>query len=58
MLLTKCKDRTGRILAQGLDRIDQTQRGPYKKGGVDIFPERSWASFITGALLHDWKINW
>ena len=42
MLLTKCKDLTGRILAQGLDRTDQPQRGPYKKrGGVDIFPERS-----------------
>ena len=57
MLSTKCKDGTGRILAQGLDRIDQTQRSPYKKKGFDIFPERSWASFITGDLLHDWKIN-
>ena len=59
MLLTKCKDRTCRILAKGLDRTDQPQRGPYKKKRevVDIFPERSWASFITGDLLHDWKIN-
>ena len=56
MLLTKCKDLTGRILPQGLDRTDQAQRGPYKKRGIDIFPERSWASFITGDLLHDWKI--
>ena len=57
MLLTKCKDRTGRMLAQGFDRTDQGQRGPSKKGGVDIFPERSWESFITGDFLQDWKIN-
>ena len=31
MLLTKCKDRTCRILAQGPDRTDQPQRGLYKK---------------------------
>ena len=37
MLLTKCKDLTGRILAQGLDRTDQPQRGPYKKRGGSIF---------------------
>ena len=31
MLSKKCKDLTGRILAQGLDRTDQPQRGLYKK---------------------------
>ena len=31
MLLTKCKDRTCRILTQGPDRTDQPQRGLYKK---------------------------
>ena len=37
MLSKKCKDLTGRILAQGLDRMEQAQRGPFKKkGGVDI----------------------
>ena len=59
MLSKKCKDLTGRILAQGLDTTDQPQRGLYKKKRevVDIFPEQSWPSFITGDLLHDWKIN-
>ena len=37
MLSTKCKDHTGRILAQGLDRTDQPQRGPYKEKGGSIF---------------------
>ena len=37
MLSTKCKDLTGRILAQGLDRTDQPQRGPHKKKGGSIF---------------------
>ena len=38
MLSKKCKDLTGRIFTQGLDRIEQAQRGPYKKNGrgVDI----------------------
>ena len=38
MLLTKRKGRTGRILAQGLDKTDQAQRGPYKKKGGRYFP--------------------
>ena len=37
MLSTKCKDRTGRILPQGLDRTDQGQRGPSKKKEGSIF---------------------
>ena len=38
MLLTKCKDRTDRMLAQGIDRTDQAQRGPYKKRRSRYFP--------------------
>ena len=37
MLSAKFKDRTCRILAQGLDRIDQAQRSPYKEKVGSIF---------------------
>ena len=56
MLLTKRKDRTGRILPKVLTEQTKASEVLPKKRGVDIFPEGSWASFMTGDLLHDWKI--
>ena len=54
ILLTKLEDRTGRILARGLDSTDQAQRGPYKKDQGPIFsqygPEKAW---LIRDLLHD-----
>ena len=56
MLLTKRKDGTGRILPKVLTEQTKASEVLPKKGGIDIFPEPSWASFMTGDLLHDWKI--
>ena len=56
MLLTKRKDGTGRILSKVLTEQTKASEVLPKKGGIDIFLEQSWASFMTGDLLHDWKI--
>ena len=56
MLLTKRKDGTGRILPKVLTEQTKASEVLPKKGGIYIFLEQSWASFMTGDLLHDWKI--
>ena len=39
MLLIKCKGRTGRISAEGIDNTDRAEQSPYRKDRGQIFSQ-------------------
>jgi len=59
LLLTKlARDRTGRISARGLDSMDRTQRGLYKKDLGQIFSQYGPHAWLIRCMYARLQENW